>query len=1355
MNDINPKPIVGVAFQPFDGTNFVSFEQRYRLLCLSKGHGLIFDDPPAGGAALAAYNLADNKARGDLGQLVLPTFLPLVFQAETTLDALAALQDVFNTNSAATIDLVSQQMENLRLKDDEKINDLVMRSKLLRDRLAAAGRDIAPAELARKVLRALPPDYENYRAIQLYQLRGIDNPLTLDGLLPSLLTAEQTVLATKSSRPKAFYSGGNDGRSNGGRDNGRGNFDRRKASSNSDKRCHYCHLKGHLIKDCFKLKNQQAAGGAGGRLHLANGGAGGNTSNNGGGANRDNLSRAPRPFALSAPLIARSCRALTSSAPSSPADSAWVIDSGATYHVTGNRSLFSSYIPHPSNENQNENKKGCSVVDASGHEFDVAGSGDVTISDSLVLRDVIYAPGCAFNLLSGSRVAAAGCALTLDEYGCVIRRPGGDILAQIPQDEDGLYRLAPSVPYALTCTVPSATQQPGGKPAASGGVETPTAGDGINKPPAVTAALWHKRLAHLGKDNLIKVSTMTTGIDLPAAELKELDVTLCDPCLSAKAHRAPFGPADNKASKTLEIVSTDLAGPLPVTKSGFKYFMTTYDNFTGLSLVNVLKEKSEVASTLIDNLNWLENQSSFKVRYVRSDNGSEFVNSTTENFFKLKGIEHQKTVPYTPQQNGAAERLNRTIKEKANAMLFEANLSIDFWPDAVETASFIRNRSPVTNKDATPFELFFNKKPDLSTLRVFGSRTLMLNNASRNKLDPHVKTGILIGYAQDGAAYRIVLPSGYETIARASECVVDESTFGSAALNDISTTTNMTTVPSGGIVLEEGDDESPGPEPETEDRRYPARTTRGPAATPYYIVNPGDATALAVKTTNAPPTTYEAAVAAADAADWQISMEDEYASLIANDVFEVTTLPAREKSLPLKWIYTYKHDSNGNYIRHKARVVVKGFYQREGVDFDEVFAPVGKYTTLRALLSTVAFHDSELHQIDIKTAFLNGKLNETVYVQPPPGFEMPGKVWLLKRALYGLRQAPRAWHQTLKIELEGLGYRESMADPSLFLGNNVALLIYVDDILIAAPTIAEIKTVKDQLLGKFEARDMGDASLFLNMMIHRDRTNRTIKLSQRRAIEELINNYNMSDGKTKPTPLGSTKLFKDPESQLLDTEACPYSALIGSLNYLAVCTRPDISQAVGALSKYMAKPLVSHWSAAKHVLRYLAGTLDYGINYGGDKLGLVGYCDADYGSDPDSRRSTTGYVFMLNGGAISWASRLQKTVAASTTEAEYMSESAAIKEALWLKTLLTDFGYDFSSIYMFADNQAAIKLMTNPIISQRSKHIDIAYHFARQHVIAGTITLGYIPTEQMVADVFTKPVPESKHMWCCKGMGLF
>lgn len=293
----------------------------------------------------------------------------------------------------------------------------------------------------------------------------------------------------------------------------------------------------------------------------------------------------------------------------------------------------------------------------------------------------------------------------------------------------------------------------------------------------------------------------------------------------------------------------------------------------------------------------------------------------------------------------------------------------------------------------------------------------------------------------------------------------------------------------------------------------------------------------------------------------------------------------------------------------------------------------------------------------------------------------------------------------------------------------------------------------------FDARDLGEVTFFLGMSITRDRASRQITLAQPRMTADLLAQYGMTGAKGTRTPLSTgVKLHKAGEA--LDTSQYPYAALVGSLMYLAVCTRPDIAQSVGALARYMAAPTWEHWLALKSLLRYVAGTAHYGITYGGydsngsSTMEIMGYCDSDYASDSDTRRSTTGYVFVINGGAVSWSSRRQQTVAASTTEAEYMAAAAAVKEALWLRKLLRDLGAEDGAIPIRADNQGTIKLLKNPVSSMRSKHIDVQHHFARERVARAEVSISYIRSEHMLADFLTKAVPAGKHEYCCRGLGL-
>jgi hypothetical protein len=275
------------------------------------------------------------------------------------------------------------------------------------------------------------------------------------------------------------------------------------------------------------------------------------------------------------------------------------------------------------------------------------------------------------------------------------------------------------------------------------------------------------------------------------------------------------------------------------------------------------------------------------------------------------------------------------------------------------------------------------------------------------------------------------------------------------------------------------------------------------------------------------------------------------------------------------------------------------------------------------------------------------------------------------------------------------------------------------------------------------------------MTIERDRAAHFLKLSQTKLIKDIIDKHALTDGKTHSVPLSPSTRLMTGEGEPLDTREFGYGSLIGSLLYVSVCTRPDIAYAVGALARFMAQPTVVHWQAAKHVLRYLAGTSDHGITFQGTSTAVLGYSDADYGGDLDTRSSTTGYTFIMNSGAISWSSKRQPTVAVSTTEAEYMAAAHATKEALWLRKLRCDLQLPESgTLIIKVDNQSAIKVLNNPVLSARSKHIDIIHNFARERAARHEIKFEFIRSDHMLADALTKPVNKVKLDFCRSGMGV-
>jgi hypothetical protein len=499
---------------------------------------------------------------------------------------------------------------------------------------------------------------------------------------------------------------------------------------------------------------------------------------------------------------------------------------------------------------------------------------------------------------------------------------------------------------------------------------------------------------------------------------------------------------------------------------------------------------------------------------------------------------------------------------------------------------------------------------------------------------------------------------------------------------------------------------------------------------------------------------------------WMGGMNEELDQMDSRGVYSYVERPKNKKVLPVKWHFDLKRNEDGDPVRFKARFVVKGYMQVEGLDFQETYAPVCRAETRRVLFAIAAQKGMKVHHLDVKTAFLYADLDEEVYVEQPPGFESGDKVLKLHKALYGLKQAPRAWHTKLVEELTAVGFKANAADPGLFVhitatGSPVYLPAYVDDILLVSSNDSAVEVIMSILKAVFDLHDLGEASHFLGIKVERNWDKGTIKLSHPAKIDDLMESFGMVGCKPRIVPMDASFVMTEKEqdgdegSGVLLEKGHRYLELIGSLMYVANNFRPDIAHAVGLLARYRAAPTTSHWEAAKRILAYLGSTRDMGLVYGGvGSFGLHAYVDADYAGCLDSRKSTTGYVFLLYGGAVSWCSRKQQSVASSTVEYEYMAFHACAKVAVWLRGLVKELGLGFNPVVIFGDNQGCIANVKNPITSRYTKHIDVAYHAVRELASLKKIVPCYVPTDENVADTFTKPLAKVKFRRFREGMGI-
>ena len=1225
------------------------------------------------------------------------------FAKETSANAMMkALEDKFLKKTSQNKLHLKQRLFRFTYTPGTTLNDHITSFNQLVADLLNVDVTFEDEDLALMLLGSLPEEYE---FLETTLLHGKD-AVSLREVCGALYSYELRKKGKKESTNGAAEALVLRGRSQ-SQSKGKKGKSKSKAKVGKDE-CAFCREKGHWKKDCPKLKKAKADGKTVADANVAE-------YNDG---NSD--------FSLVV-------------TPSSNSSSAWLLDTGCSHHMCSKRDWFHEF----------EELESGVVYTADDTPLTTYGIGSIRLKNQdgaiRILKGVRYVPNLSRNLISVGTLEEKGYEVSM-KNGVFKMLSGEKVVLEGIRMANRLYHYQGTTVIGMAATISSEERE----------IEA--------------TRLWHMRLGHAGEKslNLLAKQGLLKG-------LQSCKMNFCEHCIKGKQTRVKFGTAVHDTRGILDYVHSDVWGPSKTTSlGGNRYYVTFVDDFSRRVWVYVMKAKDEVLGIFLKWKKMIETQTGRRIKCLRTDNGGEYRSDPFMKACESEGIVRHFTVRHTPQQNGVAERMNRTLLDKVRCMLSNAGLGKEFWAEAVTYAGHLINRLPsgaIGGK--TPLEKWSGEPAkDYDSLHVFGSTAYY--HVKESKLDPRAKKAIFVGIASGIKGYKLwCLESKKMIFSR--DVTFDESTV----LQKVTTTEAAQAdgapkqVEFERIVENPADDEAPMVDEEHDEVEVPSqgpsqqhesiatdrprRTIKRPARYDDMV-----AYALQIVADNV-PTTYAEAIISSEAQKWKDAMNDEMQSLLKNHTWKLADLPEGKKAIGCKWVFAKKEGfPEKSDVRYKARLVAKGYAQKEGVDYNEVFSPVVKHTSIRVLLALVAQMDMELVQLDVKTAFLHGDLKEEIYMTQPEGFKVAGKekmVCKLEKSLYGLKQSPRQWYKRFDKFMIRIKYTKGSYDQCVYFrkledGSFIYLLLYVDDMLIASKCSKEIENLKAQLNKEFEMKDLGEAKKILGMEICRDRKLRRLCLTQSQYLKKVLTQFGMNE-KSKPvsTPLAphfkiSASMSPKDEAEREYMTRVPYANIVGSLMYAMVCTRPDIAHAVGIVSRYMHDPGKEHWQAVKWILRYILNTVDVGLTFQQDDQLIVGYCDSDYASDLDKRRSTTGYIFTYANAPVSWKSTLQSTVALSTTEAEYMAVTEAVKEAIWLQGLLGELGVQQEHVKVYCDSQSAIHLAKNQVYHARTKHIDVRYHFVREVLEEGGVEIQKIHTTENPADMLTKIVPAVKLHHC-------